>query len=151
MLLEVINESASLVIALCTGIYAYRYMDKFTRFLFYQLITWFMFYTFTHVVTHYQVIHHITQNNHWIFNIHMLSETLLLVLAARFYFNDRFRKALCSILYAFFLIVWGSEEYFCGLKQFFNFGFAAEALAVTVLYLLILYDSFISSPVSWKT
>ncbi len=79
-MLQLINESLSLVIALSMGIYSYSYMNRLTRTLFFQLIAWVIIFIFSHIITAYQNSE--DMNNQWIFNIHVPLELLFLNVAA---------------------------------------------------------------------
>ncbi|MCW3103305.1 MAG: hypothetical protein JWO09_1745 [Bacteroidetes bacterium] len=150
-MVSIINEALSLSIALSAGIYAFRYMNRFTRILFYQLITWICFYLGSYALTTYQENSNIEPNDHWLLNIHLLLEALWLTVAAYNYSNAKTRKSLALILYGVFLIVFTIQVSVSGFSCFANLGMAAAGLMITILYLFILYDAFRSKAGLWYT
>jgi len=150
-MISIINEALSLFIALSIGIYAFPYMNRFTRILFYQLITWICFYLLSYGLTIYQEETGVDKNNQWLMNIHLLVEALWLNAAAYNYSHTKARKFLALILFGAFLTVFTTQVSVSGFSCFANFAMAAAGLVITILYLLILYDAFRSKAVLWYT
>lgn len=147
-MLQIINESLSLTIALGAGIYAYSYMNSFTRTLFLQLITWIPLFIFSHILTAFQDSS--SMNNQWIFYIQIPLELLLLTIAACYFLKDKFIRYLSMILYAFFLLVFLIQLSHLKPRQFINYAVVAAGINVIILYTFILYKKFKSDPLSWK-
>lgn len=149
-MLQFINEALVLTIALGTGIYAYSYMNKFTRTLFFQLLTWIVIYLFSRGLTIYQSMHNKTMNDQWIFNIQIPLELLLLTVAACYFLKDKLSKYLALTFYMLFLIIIFLQFKISGPQVFINYGMVASGFSVTVLYTMILYQKFKSDSLSWK-
>lgn len=149
-MLQLINESLCLILALGAGIYTYSYMNKFTRALFFQLVIWILFLITAYILTTYQYKHGYSMNNHWLYNIAMPIELLLLTMAIRYFFNNKLINYLSIILYCIFLGVFFFQLKISGLFVYFNYALAVSGLAVTILYTFILYKKFKSDPLSWK-
>jgi hypothetical protein len=149
-MLQLINESFGLLLAFGMGIFAYPYMNNFTRILFFQLVTWLMIFTVSYILTTYQHHQRLNMSNQWLYNIEMLVEFSLLVLAIHYLFADKFVLYLSGSLYSLFLIVLFAQLKASGLSSFANYALAASGLTVTILYTLLLYRKFKTDPSSLK-
>ena len=149
-MLQFINEALALTIALGMGIYAYSYMNKFTRTLFFQLVAWIIIYLFSRGLTIYQSIHNVTMNDQWIFNIQIPLELLLLTMAACYFLKDKLSRYLALTLYILFLIIILLQFKISGPEVFINYGMVASGFSITVLYSMILYRKFKSGSPYWK-
>lgn len=147
-MLQIINESFSLALAFGAGIYAYSYMNKFTRILFLQLLSWILLFIFSHILTALQDPN--KMNNQWLFNIEVPLELLLLNIAACYLLKDMLSRYLSLTLYALFLITMVLQLKLSGPGVFINYAVVASGINVTVLYTIILYRKFKSDPSSWK-
>ncbi|MCW3086428.1 MAG: hypothetical protein JWP12_3794 [Bacteroidetes bacterium] len=142
-MLQIINECLSLIFVLSAGIYSSRYMNKFYRTLFIQVIIWVVFYLFSYVVTGIQKYQHIEHlNDHWVMNIHIFFETFLLSLAAYFYFSNKKIKNLIMLLFLFFSLFYCFRFVLNGIMEFDGYVVVVESMCVTTMYLLIMYQSF---------
>lgn len=152
---QVIIEIASVIVASCMGMIAYRSMNKFYRVVFLQLLTWLLLYSIARVVTHYQKSHGEIQNNQWVFNIQILIETSLLTLSA-YYSGYLKEKQFLSVPYGLFLILYlfgiSREGFFILNANAYLF----ECLFMTSCYCMILFRALkvertqtIKEPLLW--
>jgi hypothetical protein len=148
-MLQVLYESLSLLIALIAGIYSYQCMNLFLRTLFFQLISWVVFYILSYIITIYQRLHGLELDNQWIFNIAIAVEASFLTLAAYRYFLDDKRRFLSLALYGLFIIVLVSEIFFSSWKFLASYAVSISGILVSMLYILILYRNF-KEHSSWK-
>ncbi len=147
-MLQIINESLSLALALSAGIYSYSYMSRFTRTLFLQLIIWICFFISSHILTACQDAD--KMNNQWVFYIHIPLELLLLNIAGCYFLKDKLIRYLSITLYITFSITLLVQLTHLKSNEFINYAVVVAGINVTMLYSFILYKKFKSDPYSWK-
>lgn len=150
MMQQILLEITSLIIALGVGVYAYPCMSRFTRTLFFQLVTWLIIYAFSWALTTYQYVMGLKMDNQWVFNIQIPLELLFLVIAACYFFKDKLYTYLAIVAYLLFLLVMFLQLTIFGLSVFINYGMVIAGIIVTIFYTLILYKKFDSDHLSWK-
>ncbi len=77
-MLQFIGNVFFISLALCIGIYVYRYMDMFYRLIFFQILIYAVVFTLSYVI----MITSKQPQTQWLYNIHMFLETGLLFIAA---------------------------------------------------------------------
>ncbi|HXB13731.1 MAG TPA: hypothetical protein VNZ45_17210, partial [Bacteroidia bacterium] len=102
-MIQIIDESLTLVIALSIGIYAFRYMNILHRIFFFQLLGYVLIYILTYAVNIIQRANNLTPNNLWVFNLSMPLETGFLTSAVYEYFKNTKLKIWIWIGYLGFL------------------------------------------------
>jgi len=146
MTTQIIYEATCLFLALATGIFAYPYMNKFMRMLFFQLVIWIPFYIAAHLLTYYQKNFGLNEDNQFIFNIYIQIELFMLLTASVILLNDKMSKHLAGILYTSFIIILFLQMSFSDVSVFANYAIAVSGFAVTILYILILYRLLKTNP-----
>ncbi len=149
MMQQLLYEATSQLIALAAGICSFHYMDKFMRMLFYQLVTWQVIYWCSRAYTAYQQSMGLEMNNHWIFNIQIPLELLLLIIATCYFFKDKLSQRLAIISYTLFLLTVILQLKLSGPTAFISYGVVVAGIIVTTLYTLILYKQFHSDHLAW--
>jgi hypothetical protein len=149
--LHFLVESLLLLVALISGIAAFRKMNVFHKTIFLQLLVWMVFYAASYVVTTWQKNRDLPQNNHAVFNIHLLFETGILMAAVRNYFDVPWKKRLVIWILPAFMAVYVVQVYHTGLHQFANYADTTACFALTLLYALALYQAFHSGGSWWRT
>jgi hypothetical protein len=150
MILQLINEAGSLILALGTGIYAYSYMNKFMRALFFQLLVWILFFIAAYAITLYQRSHGMKTNNTQLFNIAVAVEFLILTVAVSVFFKNRILKYLVLLSYVIFLISICLQMKFSKSDDFINYAMTSGSIIMTIFFIVILYKKFKSDPILWK-
>lgn len=141
-LIQIIKECSGILPALVVGFYNYRYLNRFAKILFLQLVIWIVVYLISYVITNYQRAHHISQNNQWIFNINMLIETTLLLFSARCFFISEKNLFYLSMVYVAFLSVFTFQIITHGLSDYSSLSDLFESAIFTALFSFILYKLF---------
>lgn len=150
MIQQVLYEVISQLLSVAAGIYAYPYMTKFIRLLFFQLIAWQAVYLSSHAYTAYQHSIGLEMQNHWIYNIQVPLELLFLTVAACYFLKDALSRHLAIILYIIFLLTVALQLKLSGTDHFINYGMVVAGIIVTILYSQVLYRKFNSDHLSWK-
>lgn len=142
MLVEIVIESFGAVVAGIVGFVTYRRLNSFYRSLFIQLLTWLILYLVSYVVTEYQRYTRATGNNHWVFNLNILFETLFLLVAARNFFIGIFMKRVILIFVAVFIFV-SMILHLRGDFLTFNVPvYILESILVILIYTYLLFKCF---------
>ncbi|MCD6068401.1 MAG: hypothetical protein K0S33_3227 [Bacteroidetes bacterium] len=142
---QFVNEILSLLLVLSAGIYSGRYMNKFQCVLFIQALVWIFFFLCSYIVTGIQKHYNVQPNNQWVFNIHMLFETSLLMLAAYFYFQEKSVKATVVVVFVFFFFFYCFRIFIYGVKKFDGYIFSMQSLSIMIVYIYIMYDFYINN------
>lgn len=138
-MLQILIKSLSPAIAIVIGLYSYKYMDRFFRLLFWQVLFYLFLFSMSYVVTNYQIAHQMKENNQWLFNISLFFETILLTLALFKCLNKKSKileLTTLGLLMIFFLIQMALN----GFYNYNKYGDIVECIFLTVLILNILYD-----------
>jgi hypothetical protein len=144
MTTQFLYEATSLALALATGIFAYPFMNRFMRMLFFQLIVWIFFYLSGYAVTYYQETHHIQKNNTWVYNIAVPVEFLILTIAVSVFSKDKMSKYLVLSSYVIFLASIYLQMSFYKSGHFANYAMVSGSIIMTVLFVWIIYIKFTS-------
>lgn len=148
-MLQVVNEVISITAAVSMGLYAFRYMNRFFRLIFAQVVAWAIFYVSAYGITIYQDSQGLPLNNQWVMNAHLLVETVLLIVAAYLYFNNRAGRmmAICLLLvFALVVIIQLSQN---GFALYWNYADVAACICLTALYSFLLYDFSLQRKTPW--
>jgi hypothetical protein len=150
MTTQILYEATSLALALITGIFAYLYMNKSMRMLFFQLIFWILVYMLGYVITNYQKTNNMPMNNQWLFNLYIPIEFLMLTIAVYYFISDKLIRYFISASYVVFLLLVAYQISSSGSEKFIHYSMAIGGIIMTSLFILILYKKFSSDPESWK-
>lgn len=148
-ILQLINESLSLWLALVLGILAFRRMSRFCRILFFQLAVWIVFYSILYMVTMYQKINGIKPNNLPVLNLSILVEATLLLAAGYTQLNNRLGKSLLITAFIIFLGVFAAQLRNNGVWVFTNYAYIIVCFIVVALYSFVLFKFWVSCPSEW--
>ncbi len=141
--LQIINESGSLLIAFGIGIYAFRRMDAFFRLVFVQLSFWLLCYGLSYMVTFYQRKNGLELNNQWLMNLHLIGETVILLSAAFVRVIEKPAKVIIIIALVIFLMVVFYQLTTTGIERYFTAADVTECMIMTVLYSYLLYRAIV--------
>jgi hypothetical protein len=143
-MLQIINETASLLFALILGLRAYTYFSKFYYIVFYQLVTWILFYLLSYAVTYYQSTHGLKQNNLWVINLGFFVEITLLILSIRVYFDNKVLNFLLGISWGVFFTSFLIETSHQSIHVFANKTYIIGGFLIISLFSYMLYKIFSS-------
>lgn len=149
-MIRLLDESFGILIALLTGLYAFRNINSFYKIYFFQLLAYILIYASSYMLLIGPLINLFHRNNQWLFNLYMPIETGFLVWGGYQYFKLNKERFLLLIGYFIFLSVFVSEVRMKGLGVFANHGYIAESILVLAIYLLVLYTQFRKENHSWK-
>lgn len=150
-MLKTILESLHLIIALCMGIFVFRYLNPFQRIFFFQLLSSSIVFIWGNVINFISNTYSLHLSNHWLYNLYMPIEAGLLVFAAFEYFRTNRWKYLIGLGYVAFLSAFITEISINGLNTFSNHGYIAESALLLLLFLLVLYIHFTKGDNDWKS
>jgi len=138
-MLSLFAEVFCLSCALCSGMLAFRYMDRFFRVLLLQVAVWSVFYAIAHLITLYQQVQHRPIDNQWLLNIHLILETGLLLVAARFALPGPRGKVLTGGAFGIFLVVLGLQSFRQGFGIYLHYADVSACLILTTVFSGVLF------------
>lgn len=138
-MLSLFAEVFCLSCALCSGMLAFRYMNRFFRVLLLQVAVWSVFYAIAHLVTRCQQLQQVPIDNQWLINIHLILETGLLLAAARFALPGTTGKILTGGAFGIFLVVFGLQSFRQGFGIYLNYADVSACLILTTVFSLVLF------------
>jgi hypothetical protein len=141
-MLILIKEILIIAITSALGIAAYKWMNGFCRLLFAQLITSDLIYILSYAVTTYQKSEGLQEDNQWVFNLNILIETSLLLMAASKWQGSRNFKQIALYAFLFFIAAFTILTFRSGFLIFNSYAYALESLVIIFIYLLILKQSY---------
>lgn len=151
MLLNIINEIGFVLVAIICGLLVYKHADGFNRVLFIHLLSYSLLYALGYLVTEYQQSRGEPLNNHWVFNLNILTETSLLTLAAFKYFEKGIKRRIVAGTFFAFIVIYAIQILQKGIFVFSVLSFIVESLAMTAVYSLVLYDCLKERKIStWR-
>jgi hypothetical protein len=124
-------------------------MPDYFRILFFQLIAYLVFHEVAKGIIFFQKMNSLPQNNHWVYNILMLIEGGMLLFAAGNYFSTRRARINTSLVFLFFFTIYLSELRIKGLHLFANYSYAIECIAISMVYIVILFEQFERHHLYW--
>jgi hypothetical protein len=141
-------DLSTTIIAFVIGLLAYKRLDRFHRLLFFQVFIYLIMDSYACTLK---------GDNSWVYNLLMLMETTLLILAAKAYFGRN--NMWLIILWCVFLIVFFLDNFYLDKDTKFAFhGAIIEGLVFTFVYTIIIYthvikrkNTFLLSPVLWSS
>jgi len=136
---ETIAEILSLSALFLSGLYAYRYMDRFFRTVYVQGLVWIAFYLLLFFLGRYAGENGQPFNNQWTVNIHMLLECSLLIWAALSRLNTLWQKSTALALFLVFLCTCLLQGLAGGFDRYLNYADVSMCIALTILYSMVLY------------
>ena len=139
MLQILFTELPGMVLALCAGVYSFRYMNLLYRIFFFQLLACVLISILAMTVLVILRTNNMPLNNQWIYNLYMPIETGFLAWAGYEYFKENKEKKFIFIGYAIFLLVFISELVMKGIRVFSNHGYIAESIFVFMICLFMQY------------
>ncbi len=138
MLLQIITESAGLLIALITGAYAFRCLTPFCRIVYSQVALAALIYTAARVITTYQMAHAISLNNQWVYNVYILGETTLLLVAATVFLKRSWATVLGLAGLSIALLSFAYHLASSGFGHFANTTQIVSGMIVLTTYILMI-------------
>lgn len=138
-LLDIAKEFGCLSIAIMIGVYRYHYLRRFFWILLIQAFLAMTFLISAHVVLIYQ------ESNHWLYNIYLPIEILLLMVAARTFFNRPVAWRAITYASGAFVLTYITEIVADGFFRLANMSLAIGGMILAALYLFILYSSIRAS------
>jgi hypothetical protein len=138
-MLQVLNESLSLLLVFIVGAFAFHYMDLFGRILFYQLAIWIEFYLLSYIVTSYQLQQGTEQNNLWVMNASVFIEIIFLARAGYELMKTPKKKYLLVCAICLFVIMFAIEIGYKGVDVFANYSYIFGSLLLVITFSFALY------------
>lgn len=126
---EILMDLSTTILAIFTGILAYRKLPVFYRILFFQVLAYL-------IIDCYAATY---RNNEQAYNISMLIEIGLFFLASHLYFKNFVSKWLSLTGYATFLMIWFFDIYFQGKNRLADHAYIIGGIFITALYIRILF------------
>ncbi len=139
---QILLEAFTFCLAIFIGFRSYAKLTLFHRLILFQLMVYFSVYILSYCITLYQVTHHLTKNNQWLFNLYLFFEAMILAAAASIQLVSKGLKQFVYILVGLFFVVFVRQLKYNGFQVFANFACAAECMVLTVAFLLVLYEEF---------
>lgn len=140
-MLTYFTEITCLSLALFFGWITWRRLDKFFRILVLQVSLWSLVYTVGHLITLNQQHHNQPIDNQWLMNIHMIFETGLLLLAARFVNRETKNGLLIQLGTLAFVIVYAIQVIYNGFQNYLHYADLTECVVITLVYTPILFTA----------
>lgn len=120
-------------LAILAGILTYRKLTLFYRILFIQVFIYTAIDLFSISVP---------GNNAWVYNISMIIEIGLVLLASMMYFKTKNSRLIISLLFFVFLSILGIDIYIQKISEFAVHAYLFGGISITGIYLLILFSHF---------
>lgn len=129
---QILMDLSTTILAILIGLLAYRKLPTFYRVLFFQALAYL-------IIDSYAVTY---PNNGMVYNISILIEIGLLLLAAHVYFKTFVSKWISFIGYFAFLLVWCFDIYYHGKNQLAYHAYILGGIFITAMYIRILFDHY---------
>lgn len=148
--LNFLKESGFLFLAMFIGTVSYRTLTNTYRLIFFQTIAAIISFFAAYAVLDYQQSHQQPLNNHWVYNLYIFVEVLLLLDAAWMSFSPSRRK-LITMAIAGFVLIYVAEVIFDGFSSLLNMTLVASGILIVITYLQVLYSAIHRPGFNWKT
>lgn len=143
-ILKWMKESGFMFLALITGAFAFRFFNKFYKLIFFQVVLSIVFYIGAYVILMYQA------SNHWMYNVYIFAEVMILLYAAQLYLSGSTRKRIVLIGIISFLSIYVIEGVTDGFSDILNITLVAAGLIVVVVYGMVMYSALHQTDFDWK-
>jgi hypothetical membrane protein len=151
---QVFKETCIPVLALLSGLYSFKYLDRFLKILLLQLGIYLAVVMAAYFITPGTQ----TNPNQWLYNVYIFLETVLLLTAAFFLTQNKEKRAGIIFLFTVFLVVFLTHITLKSITFFSSYAFIAEGITVLIVYGYIVYretfvngNSLSDSPVLWAS
>lgn len=146
-----IKEAGALFLSAAVGSIRFRHLTPTYRLVYAQVLLAVVAYLGAYAILEYQSQHQQPLSNHWIYNLYIPLEGILLLLAARSLLNDpRLRQIVVGCVVSF-VTIYSSEVFFDGFKELLNVTLVASGLLIVLSFMLVLYSAIRQAAFDWKT
>jgi hypothetical protein len=139
------KESGSLCLATFIGVYYYRYLNGFFKLILIQTVFAVLSYFSAYAVIHYQTSNNLPANNHWLYNIYIVIEFVLLLMAGYVFFQTSNARKAILLGTTCFISIYITEITLDGFWQLANISLVTGGLILVVVYQFILVTSLRAS------
>src|SRR5688572_25830614 len=88
-ILQIFKESTVLILCFSIGLYYWRHLNTFYRLILLQVFFAVLSLASARAVVHYQEYYRQPLNNHWVYNLYILMESIVLLAACLIWFESR--------------------------------------------------------------
>ncbi len=138
---EIIKDLIGMSIALSTGFIYLKRLSLFYRIHFYQVLLSLLNYWGARFITSHQLGASITLNTAQLFNVYIIVEFFLLIIAASVFFGKKKIDRILVWASILFLIALITQVGILGITEFANYGFMIGSLILVLVYVIIIYRS----------
>jgi hypothetical protein len=136
---QLLKEFAILSLTFGVGIFTFKHLNLFYRIILLQIALAVACFFIAHAITSQQALAEQVKNNHAMYNIYILAEGILVVMACLTQFHDKKMKLFVWLALLLISGCWLYNLVSYGLTHFANVVMVVDGIAISAFYMIIIY------------